>query len=450
MTKISSHFHLIWLIILHSIAVVINHIDDTDETYGYWEPLHYLLSGIGLQTWEYSPVYAIRTYAFIIPMKLIAIIFPLQKIVLFRSLRFVIALFRSYSYYCFFESFKFSDSLLQIIFYVFVVCAPGMFYSASSYLPSSIIATLIMLSYSKWSQRQYYKSIFWASFAVIWSGWPFVALLFIPIGLHMLMNEYTKNYNANNFLVGIHAIFRFCVLGLLTVITFSLPAILIDKMMYNRWTIPAFNIVLYNVLNGNGDELYGIEPSSYYIRNMILNLHIIPIIAFISPIIGILDFITSIINNCDMSQYLYKNSERITVFISTFTWLFIMFMRPHKEERFLYPIYPLLCLLAVWTLSICYFDLWNDSYHIINNNNNDNNNNNPVRVCTGHEWYQFPSHFFLPFHSELHFIQDGFTGILPQHFSKINGTFSIPSQPFNNLNQEEKSRYVDLNSFLAD
>lgn len=45
-----------------------SHIDDTDETYGYWEPLHYLLYGSGMQTWEYSPQYAIRSYAFIFPL----------------------------------------------------------------------------------------------------------------------------------------------------------------------------------------------------------------------------------------------------------------------------------------------------------------------------------------------------------------------------------------------
>jgi alpha-1,2-mannosyltransferase len=45
---------------VHVIGGTINHIDDTDEVYGYYEPLHYLLYGKGMQTWEYSPVYAIR------------------------------------------------------------------------------------------------------------------------------------------------------------------------------------------------------------------------------------------------------------------------------------------------------------------------------------------------------------------------------------------------------
>ncbi|VDK21552.1 unnamed protein product [Anisakis simplex] len=35
-------------------------ISDCDEVYNYWEPLHLFLYGSGFQTWEYSPVYAIR------------------------------------------------------------------------------------------------------------------------------------------------------------------------------------------------------------------------------------------------------------------------------------------------------------------------------------------------------------------------------------------------------
>jgi Alg9-like mannosyltransferase family len=33
--------------------------------YNYWEPTHYLVHGTGFQTWEYSPVYAIRSWAYI-------------------------------------------------------------------------------------------------------------------------------------------------------------------------------------------------------------------------------------------------------------------------------------------------------------------------------------------------------------------------------------------------
>ena len=38
---------------------------DARVVYNYWEPTHYLVHGSGFQTWEYSPVYAIRSWAYV-------------------------------------------------------------------------------------------------------------------------------------------------------------------------------------------------------------------------------------------------------------------------------------------------------------------------------------------------------------------------------------------------
>lgn len=40
-------------------------IQDCDETFNYWEPTHYLSHGYGLQTWEYSPEFAIRSWLYV-------------------------------------------------------------------------------------------------------------------------------------------------------------------------------------------------------------------------------------------------------------------------------------------------------------------------------------------------------------------------------------------------
>ena len=36
------------------------------SVFNFWEPLHYLDRGHGFQTWETSPEYAIRSYAYIV------------------------------------------------------------------------------------------------------------------------------------------------------------------------------------------------------------------------------------------------------------------------------------------------------------------------------------------------------------------------------------------------
>ena len=38
------------------------------------------------------------------------------------------------------------------------------------------------------------------------------------------------------------------------------------------------------------------------------------------------------------------------MFLSLVLWLAIFFLQPHKEERFLFPVYPILAVLAAVTL----------------------------------------------------------------------------------------------------
>lgn len=47
-------------------AAIWSHISDCDETFNYWEPFHYLVYGNGLQTWEYDPEFALRSYAYLL------------------------------------------------------------------------------------------------------------------------------------------------------------------------------------------------------------------------------------------------------------------------------------------------------------------------------------------------------------------------------------------------
>jgi len=74
----------------------------------------------------------------------------------------------------------------------------------------------------------------------------------------------------------------------------------------------------------------------------------------------------------------------------------------------------------------------------------DSSTTRKLEVCTGSEWYQFPSHYFLPTAARLQYLRDGFTGILPQHFAAERGTLVAPLQAFNDLNRQEPARYLDL------
>lgn len=46
-------------------AALYSILSDCDEVFNYWEPTHWLQYGFGLQTWEYSPEFAIRSWSYI-------------------------------------------------------------------------------------------------------------------------------------------------------------------------------------------------------------------------------------------------------------------------------------------------------------------------------------------------------------------------------------------------
>ena len=60
----SAAFVLLALVRLASAALNIIH--DCDETFNYLEPLHYFLHGSGMQTWEYSAQFALRSWLYLL------------------------------------------------------------------------------------------------------------------------------------------------------------------------------------------------------------------------------------------------------------------------------------------------------------------------------------------------------------------------------------------------
>ena len=46
-------FAFVCLLLPRVLCALYNIIHDCDEVYNYWEPLHFLLYGHGMQTWEY-------------------------------------------------------------------------------------------------------------------------------------------------------------------------------------------------------------------------------------------------------------------------------------------------------------------------------------------------------------------------------------------------------------
>ena len=168
---------------------------------------------------------------------------------------------------------------------------------------------------------------------------------------------------------------------------------------------------------------------------------------------------------------------------SIYFWLSIFSFQPHKEERFMYVIYTLICYNAsqaiessailIRTISIgrlqpsvirgsinairlgtfLFYSLVSlarilaivrayEASMVIYENIDP-----PSTICLAKDWYRFPSSFFIPTRSQAVFVKSAFDGLLPGKFYEGNdtnwrsGTWRVPSG-MNNQNKEELSHLV--------
>ncbi|XP_067669041.1 alpha-1,2-mannosyltransferase ALG9-like [Haliotis asinina] len=451
-------------------------ITDCDETFNYWEPTHFLLFNKGFQTWEYSPTYAIRSYGYIwlhaLPIKLYKKFLDTNKIVLFYLLRcilgFVCALCETYFYKGVCKHYGANTGRLTLWFLLF---SAGMFISCSSYLPSSFSMYLTMLAMGTWFLKQYHLSILAIAASTI-IGWPFAAALGIPIAWDILLRQ--------------KDIRTFVVWSFISLILFLLPLVQLDSFYYDKLVVAPLNILLYNVFSEHGPDLYGVEPFSFYFLNGFLNFNVIFLAALVCLPVAII------------VRWVVRSSDTyIPMWLSLapmYIWIAIFFTRPHKEERFLFPIYPffalggaifldhiqkllsylfpkrsayhytdhtnwvsvfsgaLFTLLSVSRITAIYqgYHASMDIYVELNKMANDPKihtlpADRPVNICVGKEWYRFPSSFFLPHDNwHLQFIKSEFKGQLPKAYeSGPDATRIIPTH-MNDLNLEEPTRYINI------
>lgn len=461
-------------------------ISDCDETFNYWEPLNLLVRGFGKQTWEYSPEYSIRSYAYLIPYFLVT--YPLNYILSFVDIpsyyQFywirLVALcgFTSYTEYKLFC--KINASLNNKVgnwFLFLSSVAPGMSHAGVALLPSSFAMNCVTMatanSLSSFSDGRSISAVY----AIIWFmvggiiGWPFALALAAPFGLFTLFSK----LNQHNVLF---RIVKGCVIGLVSILIISTT---IDSWFYQKLDLVPLNIVLYNVFGeeGEGPEIFGIEPFHYYVLNLLVNFNIVAILGYLGLILNV---------------FLFTGKNRlkilVTITLPLLIWSIIFGSQPHKEERFLYPIYPLLivssALLLTAVFPVVSFIFKGISgnrgilkqvekltqllfgllvglvsvlriFNLVENYSSPlltygalarlPNSNVPLNVCTGREWYHFPNSFFLPNNYRLKFVKSGFDGLLPGDFIEgvsLKAATSMVPFDMNNKNQYSESKVIDF------
>ena len=483
------------------------------------------LSNSGMQTWEYAPQYALRTYAYLLPMagiakacqmlldilptslleqlprllmlpetsKSIATLKSTNKPLLFSILRSTLAMTSSYAELSFLHSIHdaisphtaYTTALIQLT-------SAGFFHANQAYLPSSSVMILWQLSISHQFRNRHGWAIFWGLVAVLAVGWPFCAVLFVTTGSLAIWEAYTKARGSITKQSPIWAVAQVLVQTVLQAISIQAVVVAIDYHYYGRLVSPIFNIFAYNA-QGGGDELYGVEPLSYYVKNIALNFNFVGLLGIVAPPMLTVKLLLRRASSRDSSKFL--------ALLPMYLWMAIVFPRPHKEERFLFPMYPMLCFGAAVTmdevlgllirntpknggleskfglllgvtvlapmavisisrsLSLHHnytapLTLYQDVFHHIVNSPHPANGG-MHHVCTGGEWYRFPSSFFLPNNTQLSFLKSSFDGQLPQpftHYGSRSKSLEFQSGKFNDMNEEEIDRYIDINqcSFVVE
>ncbi|THV53447.1 hypothetical protein BGAL_0050g00140 [Botrytis galanthina] len=473
-------------------------IQDCDETFNYWEPTHYLSHRYGLQTWEYSPEFAIRSWLYVTIHALMGnfrrlLPFP-TKVGEFYFIRYCLAFTCAL---CQTQMFRVINGTLNprvaMFFMMANIFSPGFFHASASFLPSSFAMYTTMLgmaAFMNWrGGLKTAQGIFWFAVGGI-LGWPFAMALSAPFLIEEVIFASLSDRDAV-----VDTVMRFVrgIVGGLIVLFFEF---VVSGFFYRKLVIVPLNIVLYNIFSGEGrgPEIYGTEPWHFYIRNLILNFNI----WFVLGISALPLFIL---------QKLFGSREggsttalRNVVFMAPFyIWLAIFSFQPHKEERFMYPAYPCLALNAAMSLHILLaafghsdprtlvgkipaklkllfvsffiigsvdvgvariygiYTAYSAPLKIYSPLQNGTLGAQGDSVCFSKEWYRFPSSYHLPNGMKAKFVKSEFDGLLPGEFSEASTGFGIwptwliPSG-MNDRNVEDMSKYVDLKTcnFLVD
>ncbi|KAG0238527.1 mannosyltransferase [Actinomortierella wolfii] len=358
------------LFMVRALAATYSNISDCDEVFNYWDPLHYLQYGSGLETWEYSPMYAIRSWAYIllhaIPAELARLAMSANSLQLFFIVRIMLGAVSAHCeatlYRAVVEEF---DPRIGRYLLMALLTSAGMWISANALLPSTFAMYTTMLFFSQVLQQPTERSgkrtfwaIFWVGLGAL-LGWPFSAVVGIPFVIEdLLIHSRTISVKKTvRFRDWQWMRFKRIVLSSIRVLVLLMvPITLIDYYYYKKWVVVPLNIVLYNVFGGKdvGPDIYGTEPWWFYILNGLLNFNILFIAALVSlPILMLTSLVARDVLPSPPSRHGRAKSPTLVIsfkLLPFYLWFAIFTAQPHKEERFLFVVYPLICFNAVMTL----------------------------------------------------------------------------------------------------
>ncbi|KAI5411683.1 variant 2, mannosyltransferase [Lathyrus oleraceus] len=322
--------------LLRYMSATSNIIHDCDEVFNYWEPLHYLLYKTGFQTWEYSSQFALRSYLYLLFHEVVARpalwLFGDEKVRVFYAVRFFLGFLSVATETVFVVALSRKYGKRLASYTLAMLClTSGCFFASTSFLPSSFSMYAISLASGLFLLDMHAAAVAVSAIGVI-LGWPFSILAFLPVTLYSLYIKFKRAFIAG---------------AVTSVILLALSAVT-DYNYYGKWTSSVLNLLIYNVAGGGESHLYGTEGPLFYLKNGFNNFNFCFVLAML--FLGFWPIVKK------------KYGRDLLIVISPlYIWLAFMSLQPHKEERFLYPIYPLICVAASAVIE-SFPDLFRDKY----------------------------------------------------------------------------------------
>ncbi|KAI8320796.1 hypothetical protein GQ54DRAFT_245605, partial [Martensiomyces pterosporus] len=491
--------------IIRIIGALTAPIQDCDEVYNYYEPLHFLQFGAGKQTWEYAPQFALRSYGFLNIYKwavgLLHFVFGFRsKVQVFYALRILAALISGLCEAALVRAIAtYVDKRIANYTALALFGMAGMYHSASALLPSTFAMYLgalgsaaAMIPPTIDGDHLYRRTVpaVVAFVAAAGCGWPYAAIVAVPFALEELLERGVSSGSGSApSLWRVQRVVAMAVVGVLALAVVLGSLCLVDSWYYGRMVVAAWNQVSYNVFGGSGGpELYGTEPWHFYIKNGLVNANLVMVLGLLSlPLLAV--------------EKLYTSHRLLLYRITPFYLAFLVFsLQPHKEERFMSIVYPNLCFNAAVSLSLLHpLRAWaasmlggakrggqgksdrlnmaillaagalgllrmaalnryysapvNAFMELPGHSPKASGGDRPLLplgpvVCMGKDWYRFPSSYWLPEGYRLEFIQSRFDGHLPGSFAPVGtsgsarASTSMERTDFNGLNKWEPSHVV--------
>ena len=347
------------------------------------------------------------------------------------------------------------------ILLVFLMTSAAMFVSSTTFLPGTFSMYCFTLATSGVLLGRRTLVILACAVSVI-LGWSVTIIAAVPYALWVLVTGALLPSLLTAILSS----------GAMLVATFAA-----DSYFYGRHVLSLHSFLSYNVYGSGDSALYGVENSTYYLRNGTNSLNLLLPLSLLAPVLLLVGILVGSERRANSGNFFVACSPQ-------WLWIAAITILPHKEERFLYVVYPQILLAAAYSalvagracasiaktkykpllrrlvvacvviatslLSAARVGALVSNYgasmrvyaSLEGSSQGMGEGGPPCVVCVGSEWYEYPSSFFVPQRCEMHFVRSGFGGVLPGHFNSSLGGTRHASEYLNDRNQADDRQYI--------